>query len=286
MDKRRSASLLGLALALLWGVSFLSIKVAVREVPPMTMAVARFVVACAALPLLVRLQKGSLRVSFRDLPRLAAGGFTGVTLYFLGENNGVARLTASESSVIIGTIPVLTVLSERLFLGTRLGGRTYLGAGLSFAGVALIVGRVGGASASLQGYLFMGLAALSWVAYSFISRPLGSRLGRLTVTFWQLLFGLAFSIPFALAEAPQWQVPSLAASANILFLGVLCSAVGYWLYLTVLDHLGPGRASVFINLIPVVAVAAAFLILGERLAAHQLAGGAVTIAGVYLATTA
>ena len=69
------------------------------------------------------------------------------------------------------------------------------------------------------------------------------------------------------------------------YLGLLCSALGYWLYLTVLDRLGPGRASVFINLIPVVSVLAAFLILHERLAAHQLAGGLVAIAGVWLATS-
>jgi len=285
MENRRSASWYGLALALLWGLSFLSIKVAVVEVPPMTMAVARFLIACAVLPLLARHQGVSLRIAPRDLPLLAAGGFTGATLYFLGENNGVALLTASESSVIIGTIPVLTVLCERAFLGTRLGARTYFGALLSFAGVALIVGRLERGSASLKGYLFMGLAAGAWVLYSFLSRPLAPRLNRLAITFWQLLTGMVLSLPFALAEAPLWRAPSLSAVLNLVYLGLLCSALGYWLYLTVLDRLGPGRASVFINLIPVVSVLAAFLILHERLAAHQLAGGLVAVAGVWLATS-
>jgi drug/metabolite transporter (DMT)-like permease len=258
--------------------------VAVKEVPPMTMAVARFVIACAVLPVLARKSGGSLRPARGDLPLLAAGGFTGVTLYFLGENHGVQLLTASESSVIIGTIPVLTVLSERVFAGTRLGARAYAGAFLSFLGVALIVGKVQG-SASVRGYLFMGLAAASWVVYSFLGRPGGGGLGRIGVTFWQLLFGLAFSLPFAVMESAQWRVPGAAALLNIVFLGLACSALGYWLYLAVLDSLGPGRASVFINLIPVVSVAASFLLLGERLALHQLAGGAVAVAGVYLATT-
>ena len=283
MNKSRSALLLGIALALLWGLSFLSIKVTVREVPPMTMAVARFVVACAALPLLALWHKDSLRVAWRDLPLLALGGFTGVTLYFLGENNGVALLTASESSVIIGTIPVLTMLVERLFLGTRLGWRTYLGALLSCLGVALIVGRSQG-SGSLQGFLYMGLAALAWVAYSFLTRPLTRRLGGIAVTFWQLLFGLLAAVPFALREQSAWRQPSTAAVLNILYLGLLCSALGYLLYIEVLEKIGPGRASVFINLIPVVSVLAAFLILGERLNGTQWAGGAVAIAGVYLAT--
>ena len=285
MTSRRNASLFGFALALLWGLSFLSIKVSVREVPPMTMAVARFVVACLALPVLAWYRKESLRVAARDLPLLALGGLTGVTLYFLGENNGVARLTASESSVIIGTIPVLTVLTERLFLGTRLGLRTYLGAILSCCGVALIVGRSGGAPGSLAGYLFMGLAAVAWVLYSFTIRPLAGRLGRIAISFWQLLFGLIGAVPFALREHALWRMPGPASVLNILYLGVLCSAAGYWLYIMVLDVMGPGRASVFINLIPVVSVVGAFLILGERLAANQWAGGAVAIAGVWLATS-
>jgi drug/metabolite transporter (DMT)-like permease len=285
MNRRRTASFFGLALALIWGLSFLSIKVSLREVPPMTNAVARFAIACLALVVLARVQKASLRVTVRDLPLLAAGGLTGITLYFLGENHGVALLTASESSVIIGTIPVLTVLSERVFVGTRLGVRTYLGAILSFLGVALIVGKGAGASASLRGYLFMAVAALSWVGYSFLTRPLAGRLHRITITFWQMLFGLIGSVPFALTESAHWQVPGPVAVLNILYLGILCSAVGYWLYVVVLDLLGPGRASVFINLIPVVALAGGFLILGERLDVHQLVGGAVAIAGVFLATT-
>jgi len=71
---------------------------------------------------------------------------------------------------------------------------------------------------------------------------------------------------------------------NILFLGLACSAVASWLYVATIGHLGGSRASIFINLMPVVAVLAAFFILGERLGALQWVGGAAAIAGVYLAT--
>jgi drug/metabolite transporter (DMT)-like permease len=285
MDKRITlARAYGAAVALLWGLSFLSIKVAVAAIPPMTLAAARFVIACALLPLIAKLAKEDLRVRARDLPLLAASGFVGISLYFLGENNGVSLLSASESSLIIATIPVLTMLAERVFAGTRLGGRAYAGAALSFGGVALIVARSAGAVSSPMGYLYMGIAALSWVGYSFLTRLLPSAYGRVTVTFWQSLFGLAGCIPFALAESASWRAPSLAVSLNVVYLGVACSAVGYWLYITSMQTLGAGKSSVFINLIPVVSVVAAFLVLGERLAPIQLAGGAVAVAGVYLAT--
>lgn len=285
MDRSRLAPLYGLAVAILWGLSFLSIKVAVAEVPPMTQAVVRFLIACAVLPLMALAARNRLGIPWKEAALLAVGGLTGVTLYFLGENHGVALLSASEASLVIGTIPVLTILAERIFLKRSVGARVHLGALASFLGVALIVAPTLGSPSSRKGYLFMAVAALAWVAYSFLTRGVASRLPKLTVTFWQSAFGLLGCVPFALQESAAWKVPSLLASMNILYLGIVCSAAGYWLYASALDHLGPARSSVFINLIPVVSIVAAFFILGERLAPLQIAGGAVAIAGVYLATS-
>ena len=284
MEKKHAGPLYGLSVALLWGFSFLSIKVSVAEVPPMTMAAARFIVACAVLPLLARLVKDDMRIALRDVPMLVLSGLLGVTLYFYFENNGVALLSASEASLIIGTIPVVTMIAERIFIGTRLGARAYVGAFLSFAGVALIVARSGSSESSSLGYLYMVGAALVWVAYTFSTRGVSARYGRISVTFWQCLFGLLGCLPLALLERRAWRVPSTTVVLNILYLGLFCSAAGYWLYISAMDHLGVGRASVFINLIPVVAVVGGFLILGDRLGSLQIVGGAVAVAGVYLAT--
>ncbi len=284
MEKKHAGPLYGLSVALLWGFSFLSIKVSVAEVPPMTMAAARFIVACAVLPLLARLVKDDMRIALRDVPMLVLSGLLGVTLYFYFENNGVALLSASEASLIIGTIPVVTMIAERIFIGTRLGARAYVGAFLSFAGVALIVARSGSSESSSLGYLYMVGAALVWVAYTFSTRGVSARYGRISVTFWQCLFGLLGCLPLALLESRAWRVPSTTVVLNILYLGLFCSAAGYWLYISAMNHLGVGRASVFINLIPVVAVVGGFLILGDRLGSLQMVGGAIAVAGVYLAT--
>ena len=284
MHKERRAILFGLTLSLLWGLSFLSIKVAVLEIPPMTLALYRFVIACAVLPLIARWSGESLRVAGADLPALAAGGLTGVTLYFYGENHGVALLSASESSLVISFIPVLAVLAERVFQGVRLGARAYVGAGLSTLGVVLVAARSAGSTSSRMGYLFMLVACAAWVLYGQVTDRVGARYGLITVSFWQCLFGLLGCVPFALGESARWAVPSLAAVLNVGFLGVFCSAAGYWLYIATQNALGSGRASVYLNLIPVVSVAASFVLLGERLGAVQLLGGAVVVAGVALAT--
>lgn len=275
---------LGFATALIWGLSFLSIKVAVVVVPPLTLGLARFVVASAILPLLALALREKLRVALRDIPLLALGGFIGVTLYFICENNGILLLSASEASLVVGTIPVVTMLAERIVLGTRLPGRSYLGALLSFVGVGLIVLRSPGASSSPLGFLYMAGAALAWVVYAFVTQPLTGRYGRITVTFWQSLFGMIGFIPFALSETKSWTLPGATVVLHVLYLGIFCSALGYWFYVTSLDVLGPGAASMFINLIPVVSVVAAFFFLGERLAGLQFLGGLVAILGVWLAT--
>ena len=284
MDRKRLAPLYGILVALIWGLSFLSIKVTVDRLPPMSLAAARFVVACAVLPVAAHLGRESLRIALRDVPVMVLGGLLGVTLYFYFENNGILLLSASESSLIIGTIPVVTVLAERLVLGTRLPARVYAGSVLSFIGVALIVLRPGSSVSSPAGYLYMLGAVAAWVAYTFATRKVSQRYGRLNVTFWQSFFGLLGCIPFALLESSRWQTPGPAVVLNVLYLGLVCSAAGYWLYVATIDHLGIGKASVFINLIPVVAVLGAYVLLGDRLSLPQLAGGAVALVGVWLAT--
>jgi drug/metabolite transporter (DMT)-like permease len=286
MEKRRRALIAAIAVSVIWGLSFLSTKVALAALPPMTIAAARFVVAVVVLVPIAILMREDLRFSLRDLPRMAGSGLLGVSFYFLFENNGIALLTASESSLVIATIPVLTMLVDRLILKTRLRARSYIGAGLSFAGVTFIVApSFRGGSSSPTGFMYMGGAALCWVAYALLTKPLSSKYSGLSITFWQIFFGLLGCLPFAFAESPALQALSLAVTLNLLYLGLVCSAAGYLLYIVAMEGLGAGTTSVFLNLVPVVSVVAAFFLLGERLGGLALAGGAIAVAGVYLATS-
>ena len=139
MDKRSTAVVFAVAVSVIWGLSFLARRSPIAVLPPMTIAAARFAVAVLLLLALALATREDLRLDLRDLPLMAASGLMGVTIYFLCENNGIALLTASESSLVIATIPVLTMLVERVAFGARLRARSYLGAALSFAGVGLIV---------------------------------------------------------------------------------------------------------------------------------------------------
>lgn len=283
---KNTAIVLATATAFIWGMSFLSIKAAVAVIPPMSLGLARFIVASIVLLVLFAVLRKRPRLAAKDLPLMIGSSLVGYTLYFLGENNGVLLLSASEASIIVGTIPVLTMLSERLFARTRLSAAQYAGAGLSAVGVTLIVVESLRLSLAPLGYLYMGFAALSWVVYAFMTKPLLSKYDSLEVTLWQTLFGAAGFVPFALFERVEWAAVTPGIIANVLYLGVFCSALGYLFYIVSLKVLGAGVSSVFINLIPVVSVVAAFLIFGERLSPLQLAGGGIAVGGVYLASLA
>jgi drug/metabolite transporter (DMT)-like permease len=229
-----------------------------------------------------------------DLPFLAASGLAGVTFYFFCENNGVALVTASEASIIVAAIPVLTMTVEWLaskirFSGTaghspvRPGRRQWLGVFISIAGVILVAAVSFALSGSIAGYLYMGGAALCWVAYGFLTKPLFDR-GRpqIYIVFWQNVFGFLGFLPFAVLERQRWGTPTLPVIFHVLFLAIFCSALGYWLYAHALKNLGVSVSSVFINLIPVVTVIAGFFFLSERLTGLQWVGAALVLTGVYL----
>ncbi len=299
--------LAGFSTALFWGLSFLAIKVSVAVIPPMSLGFLRFSAACLILLVLKRLLAPVDRLGRRDIIPVAGAGLTGVSLYFFMENNGVLLTTASEASIIVGAVPVLTLLADRLILRTRLSARQYLGALLSSLGVWLTVAEslkasgdpapppdTGAAAAILAalpglppkalGFIFMGGSVLCWIAYTLLTPPLFKRHERISVVLWQSVAGTAGFVPFALMEAPAWRMPGPAVWLSVAFLAVFCSALAYWLYSLSLERLGITVSAVFINLIPGISAVSAFFILGERLTTLQWAGMGIVLAGVFLAS--
>jgi len=306
--RRKFAILFIIACVLLWGFSFISIKESLPVFPPMTLGAVRFVIAIAVLFLMYRFSpewQGANKMLKSDMPLLIGSGLSGVTFYFFFENNGVMRVTASEASIITAAIPVLTMIAEWLAAKSsfqkkcaddnapcdnishnnapHLGWQSWLGAFISIAGVALVAGISFSLSGSISGYVYMGGAALCWVAYSLLTRPLFDRKrSRLYIVFWQNFFGFLGLLPFAMLEYKSWGDPTLPVMLHVIFLALGCSALGYWLYAYAMEALGVSTTSVFINLIPVVTVIAGFIVLNERLTLLQGAGAALVLAGVYL----
>ena len=270
---------------LFWGLSFVSSKTILNAgVPPMTMVFLRFGLTTLIMNLILRKKEPATRLERKNLLPLILSGLFGVTVYFFFESRGIKLTSASHASLIIAVIPVLTIVADRVFYGTRISLLGSAGILLSMAGVYLVV-RVPGAdilSGSLAGDLFMFGACVSWVAYMMVSRNLHTRLSDLAITAYQSLLGTAFLAPLALLEFQQWVPLTLPIVLNLLYLAVFSSAAGNFLYMFALSRLGPVAVSPYVNLIPIVGVLGGVVILGESISVIQVIGGIVIVAGVLM----
>src|SRR6266545_2874417 len=204
----RRAWLLFAAVSLLWGVPYLFIKVAVAEVPPVTVVFAR--VALAALLLgPVAARRGTLRGLRGRLPQLAALALLEITIPFLLISMGEQRITSSLAGLLIAAMPLfVALLALRFDAAERVGGLRLLGLLLGIGGVAVLRGiDVGAAPARFVG-AGMGLLGVVTVATACSSLLLA---------------------PFALALTPA-RLPSLEVVLALAALGVLCTAAGLLLF--------------------------------------------------------
>lgn len=273
------------ATCIMWGLSFLSIKVTVEVLPPMTLALIRFLMASVLLIIVLRWREPKTRLSKKDYPLMILAGVIGVTAYFYFENTGVKLTTASTASIIIATIPIVTLLADSLFCGNRLSKKKLGSVLLSLIGVYLVVGTNLNelmTSGQGKGYFMMLGASISWVVYTLVTRPLGERYSQLAVVCYQTVFGTIALFPFALLEKTEWNLVSGTILWNVAFLGVFCSALGYYLYIYTIYNLGVNVTTLCINLIPVVTVIASYFLLKELINIQQVAGGALVLTAVYL----
>ena len=286
MSRSRLMGLLAVfCTTVLWGLSFVSIKVTVAVIPPMTLAFLRFLIASIILLFLLKRIEPDTRLARVDMPLMALTGLLGVTAFNNFQNIGIKMTTASSASLIIAAIPMFTVVGEQLVFKTRLSLMKIISVILSVGGVYCIVAfSQQESSDGFLGNLFMVGAAVAWVVYTLITRPLSMRYSQLAVVTHQIIFGTLAMIPFTFFESLEWQSVDYFTILHLIYLGVFCSALANYLYVYAMGVLGVSSVSFFINLIPVISVIGGFTILQEPVSKPQILGGAIVLFSVYIAT--
>lgn len=271
---------------LFWGISFSITKILLETMVPAQIAFFRLLLAVMLLSIIFFITRQKI-VRGGDLLRMAAGGLTGIFLYFLFENNGLRFTTAGTAALIVSIIPVLNVIAGTLFFRERHPFRRWIGVILSFAGVYMII-TAGSANAlslaNLRGNLLVFLAACSWVCFTRINEPLSQRYNSLTVNFHQSLTGVVLLGLLVLPRGVDRSVFIAPVLLNLTFLGLFCSAAAFFLYLYSLKMLGSTTVTTFLNMVPVFGVLGGVLILGETLAGGQIFGALTVITGISLVT--
>jgi drug/metabolite transporter (DMT)-like permease len=273
-----------LLLAMIWGISFLLIRIAAPELGPLTLVNARMLIASSVLLLYavaLRQARPQLRASWKAYLILGA---LNTALPLTLEAIAVVHLSASLAAMLVTTTPLFTALAAALWLGERLTLPKLIGLVLGLVGVGILVGwsplplslTVGVAvGASLLSALFYALAGI-YAKVAFRKTP------ALSLAIGQALLAGVVMLPLTLA-APPSTFPTLPAIGATVTLALVMTAGGNLLYFYLIDQIGPTKTQSVAFLIPVFALLAGAL-LGEPLTSSTLLGLGIILMSVVLVT--
>nr|WP_240898458.1 DMT family transporter [Agromyces luteolus] len=268
---------------LFWAGNFVFSAIIAEQVDPVSLTFWRW--SLAALPLLVVAwiaERPDWRAAAREWRWHLVQSAFGLTGYALLLYAGIGMTGSVTASVISAINPATIALAAALLLGERMSRTQGLGIVLAFIGVAVVLTGGDPVAAFAQGFgvgdlLVLG-AVLAWTAYSIIARRLATP--PITATALQAVFATVTMLP--VIGFTGLTVPTeLGGTLAIAYIVLLPSVAGYALWNAGSASVGPARAGVFLNLLPVFTVVIA-LLLGRPIDPAAIVGGAVVLAGVYL----
>jgi len=273
----------------LWGGTWVAGRYLAGHFSPFSAAFLRFTMASAFLFFLACRTEGGLpRLTRRNILPLALLGLSGVFLYNAFFFSGLKTVEAGRAALIVAAIPAVVSLYSGLFLKEAFPPGKIFGVALSFAGVAVIVS--GGDFMTLlsqglsTGDLFIFGCVLSWSAYTLIGKTVMGSISPLSSVAWSCILGDLFLLGPALFSGLLRETANANATdwLCLFYLGVLSTGYAFTWYYQGVKAIGPSRAGVFINIVPIAAVSLGVLILGEPLSPSLAAGGVLVMMGVWL----
>ncbi|NLG83425.1 MAG: DMT family transporter [Firmicutes bacterium] len=280
----------GVAMAVIFGLSFSFTKTALRFLTPMDLLALRFGLAALAMAILAF--TGTFRLDFagKYWRRLIPLALCEPVIYFLCETAGIQATSAAEAGMVIGAIPVVVAIMAAFFLGERPGlGQSFFIAASSLGIVLTFLGGPpSGGDSHPEGFLFLGVAVLAAGFYSVLSRRLAEEFSPLATTAVMMWMGAAVFIPLALGlhlvSGTAFPFRVLGAPPVLLslaYLGLFSSVAAFFLLNYMFHHLAAVRTVIYTNLTTLVSILAGVFFLGEHLAPYQWLGGGLILLGVW-----
>jgi len=278
--------LFSLAAIILWGVALLATHILLEHnFSPNFITLCRFAIAALLLKLTIR-PRHRQTIAPEDLKYFAMMAAGGISLFYFFENSGVKYTTISNTSLIIATIPLFTLLLARFFYGKKISWQNWLGLPLGLAGTALLFIKdfLADNSLHLKGdFLVLGSVFL-WLIYSFAYRKIMHKYNTLFITYITILWGALFLLPsliWEMAEIKQiiWKAEAIYA---LIFLGVFPSYLAYLIWNIAISKIGLKITSNLVLFSPIVSITAGIIWLNEPFSINLIFSTLTIIAGAYL----
>ena len=277
------------AMAAIWAINYTVAKYGTRTVPPLAYNAVRIVMATVALLIIGRFRWREQLVR-RDIIALLVIGVLGNGLYQFCFIEGLARSRAGTVALMLAGSPAFVAIVGRLFRVERVNARGWAGIALQLVGIAFVVfGSVMHTSGddSLIGSAFIVAGSLCWAFFAILIKPYTERLSGIDVGAYSLAGGALFvtlvGIPSIVAT--DWRAVTTPVWGAIVYSGIGALVVGNLIWYHGVSRIGPTRVSMFSNLQPLVALAVAWIVLGEVPTIWQGLGAGSIMTGLVITRT-
>jgi len=275
--------------AVFWGGTFIAGRVVAKDVGPFSAAFFRFFIASIFLVLFTFKIEGRLPVlRKRQIIPVFLLGMTGVFLYNVFFFKGLKIIHAGRAAVIIAGNPIFITLLSAYFFKEKLNLIKIAGILLSVSGAVIVISKgsfheivTGGVG---WGEIFIFGCVFSWVAYSLIGKAVMDGLSPLAAVSYSSIIGAFFLFFPTLFEGglQNFRLYHPLDWVGLFYLGFFGTVIGFVWYYEGIKKIGPMKASLFINFVPISAVVMAFFILNEPITPSLFIGTLLVCSGVYL----
>jgi drug/metabolite transporter (DMT)-like permease len=274
--------------AVFGGGTFVAGRSLAQNVGPFSAAFFRFAVASVFLVLLVWKAEGKVAlIKKRQILPVLLLGLTGVFCYNVFFFKGLKLIEASRAAIIIANNPIFIALFAAVFFREKLNALKIAGIIISVSGAIIALSK-GNVLEILHANLGMGevyifLCVLSWVIFSLLGKAVMTELSPLSsVTYSSISGTILLFIPALREGLANCTYYSVSDWWNIFYLGFFGTVLGFVWFYEGIDQIGPTKAGLFINFVPISAILLAHFIIGEPLTSSLLIGTLLVSAGVYL----
>ena len=285
MNKQLLGHILACGTQIMWGATFVSTKVLLNYFQPVEILFIRMLLAVIALFVI---DPHPLRLGDRRRELAFAGaGLTGLVLYFLLENTALTMTYASNVGIIVACAPFFVAVMVGIFFKEKQGKNFYIGFVIAIAGV-IMVSVSGKQSFHLNpfGDFLAFLAMISWGAYSAIVKKISEwDYPIVAVTRRIYFYGVILLLPVLLYEEDGWNLSAFrepTVIANLLFLGLCASALGFFLWNLATGWIGAVKTSLYIYVSPIVTVVLSMFVLHEKMTVFSVIGSVCILIGLMI----